>query len=131
MLVLHAALPVVQLLVSPWNLLGLLPIALGIAVDLLAVFQFGVKRTAFLPGHTPRVLVTDGLFRYSRNPMYLGFVLMLIGFAMLLGSLTPMLLIPVFVVIVERAYIRPDEGILRNTFGAAWETYTRHTRRWL
>ena len=75
--------------------------------------------------------MTEGPFRYSRNPMYLGFVLVLAGIGILLGSLTPLFVIPAFAALMDRQFIQMEEQMLRAAFGAKWQDYASRTRRWL
>jgi protein-S-isoprenylcysteine O-methyltransferase Ste14 len=79
----------------------------------------------------PDQLVTDGLYRFSRNPMYLGFALVLIGVWLLLGRLTPLMGVLLFVLVADRWYIAYEECRLVETFGQAFTAYKAHTRRWL
>jgi protein-S-isoprenylcysteine O-methyltransferase Ste14 len=67
----------------------------------------------------------------SRNPMYLGMVLILTGIALLLRSLSPFLVILPFAILLERSFIRVEEGMLARKFGPKWEAYKAKTRRWL
>ena len=76
-------------------------------------------------------MVTRGVYRLSRNPMYLGFVLMLIGVALLLGTVTPYVVVVVFAVVIDRVFTVVEEYMLAKKFGTAWQAYTAHTRRWL
>jgi protein-S-isoprenylcysteine O-methyltransferase Ste14 len=79
----------------------------------------------------PDTLITYGLFRYCRNPMYLGFVLILVGAWMLLGSASPFLGMAVFFLISNCYYILFEEHMLAKKFGAQFEAYASKTRRWI
>ena len=63
--------------------------------------------------------------------MYLGMVLILIGIGVLLKSLSPFLVITLFAILIDRIYIRVEEQMLAETFGAKWQAYKAKTRRWL
>lgn len=63
--------------------------------------------------------------------MYLGFVLILLGLAILLGSLTPFIVVPLFAVLMDRAFIVVEEGMLAEKFGPVWLDYKQRTRRWV
>jgi protein-S-isoprenylcysteine O-methyltransferase Ste14 len=63
--------------------------------------------------------------------MYLGFVLILIGIAVLIRLLTPYVIILVFAILMDRMYIRTEERMLAEEFGTEWQDYRRSTRRWL
>ncbi len=131
MTALHFVLPVAYRIPSPWNLLGLLPLVMGIALNIIADNLFRKVGTAIQPGKESTLLVTNGPFRLSRNPMYLGFVLILTGVAILLGSLMPFLVVPVFVVWIDRTFIPMEERMLADQFEAAWLAYRKKTRRWI
>lgn len=115
----------------PWNWLGLVPLAGGLAVTLTGARQFARERTNIKTFDEPTVLVRNGLFRWSRNPMYLGFALFLAGFGIALGTLVPFLVAPLFVFIADRWYIAFEERAMLRKFGAAYEAYRQSTRRWI
>lgn len=115
MAALHWSAPVVSVIATPWNLVGILPLALGVVLNLMADRAFAKHQTTVKPFEQPRVLVTSGVFRFSRHPMYLGMVLMLIGIALL----------------VDRLFITAEEAMLSATFGEDWANYKRSVRRWL
>jgi protein-S-isoprenylcysteine O-methyltransferase Ste14 len=75
-------------------------------------------------------LVTNGLYKYSWNPMYLGLLVMLIGWDLYLSSLSPLLLLPLFVWILTKQQIIPEEIIMMDKFGQEYEDYQKHVRRW-
>ncbi len=131
MMLLHLFFPVLVLVPAPWHAAGLVPLALGVALNLVAGKSFmrsGNPIRAFEP---PQTLVTGGVYRFSRNPMYLGMVLMLTGIAVLLGSLTPFIIIPVFATAIDRVFIVAEEAVLEQRFGDQWNQYRRTVRRWL
>ncbi|WP_437732677.1 methyltransferase family protein [Sorangium sp. So ce1335] len=127
----HALVPHPSLLPAPYRATGLVPLAIGIAVAVAARAQFARAATEINTFAEPTRLVTGGLFRWSRNPMYLGMALAAVGVAMLSGSAASFLLAAAFVVVVDRWYIAFEERRLRARFGAAYETYARSTRRWI
>jgi protein-S-isoprenylcysteine O-methyltransferase Ste14 len=112
-------------------LLGLLPLILGIAINVIADNLFHQVKTTVRPFEESSVLVTSGPFRWSRNPMYLGFVLILTGIGILLGSLTPFAIVLAFAVLIDRRFIQVEEHMLAAEFGAVWQAYIERTRRWL
>ncbi len=77
-------------------------------------------------------LVTDGLFRISRNPMYLGFILIVAGEMLLLGSLAPLLItIAFWQYLLDRNFVVSEERMLATRFGDEWRNYAASTRRWI
>lgn len=76
-------------------------------------------------------LITDGVFKLSRNPIYLGMTLMLAGLAVWFGALTSVLGVPLFVIYMTRLQIIPEERSLQAQFGEAFSAYCQQTRRWI
>ncbi|HPE60468.1 MAG TPA: isoprenylcysteine carboxylmethyltransferase family protein [Thiolinea sp.] len=126
-------LPLLHWLAEPWNRVGLVLIGLAAVADLWSLGLFFRARTTPNPmrPHKARELVTTGLYRYSRNPMYLGMLVMLGGWWLYLGSLTPGLVLPLFVCIINQVQILPEEAVLAERFGAAYRNYRQRVRRWL
>jgi protein-S-isoprenylcysteine O-methyltransferase Ste14 len=131
MLILHFIFPITKLIPLPWNLLGLISLIAGVALNLIPDGDFRRAGTTVKPFQESSVLLTDGVYGYSRHPMYLGFVLILIGVAILLGSLTPWIIIPIFVVLMEVVFIQVEERMLEEKFGTVWLAYKKKVRRWI
>ncbi len=131
MVALHFLFPVVRIIPPLWNLLGMIPLVLGVIINLIADQAFHKANTTVKPFDESTALIREGVFRISRNPMYLGFVLILIGIALLLRSLTPYVIVVAFAILMDRMYIRVEERMLAEEFGTEWEEYKRNTRRWL
>jgi len=130
MLVLHFLLPVYKIVPIPWNILGVIPLACGIALNLVADKAFRQAQTTVKPFEESSALITTGTFRITRNPMYLGYVLILIGVALILRSLTPYAVVPVFAILMDRELIRAEEQMHERQFGRAWLEYRNKVRRW-
>jgi protein-S-isoprenylcysteine O-methyltransferase Ste14 len=110
---------------------GLLPIIAGIALNLAADRQFKRRGTTVRPFQRSSALIMDGVFRWSRNPMYLGMVLIVAGIALLEGTAIAWIAVAGLAIILDQAFIRREERMLEETFGAEFEAYTQRTRRWL
>jgi protein-S-isoprenylcysteine O-methyltransferase Ste14 len=123
--------PVTQWVVWPWTLVGVLFIVLGFTLTLSAAWQFRIAGTAIKPFEISSTLVTHGMFRYSRNPMYLGLLTILAGTAICLGSLTPVLVPPLFAWLITQRFISNEENILAQRFGEDYLRYKKSTPRWL
>jgi protein-S-isoprenylcysteine O-methyltransferase Ste14 len=130
MLVLHFLFPLTKIIPWPWNLLGIFPLSCGIALNLIADNTFRQAKTTVKPFEESTALVTSGVFRISRHPMYLGFVLCLIGIAVLPGPLMSSFVIPVFAVLMDRVFIQVEERMLEAEFDQAWLDYKAKVRRW-
>ena len=130
-IILNFAFPILHLIPSPWTLVGIIPILAGVLINLSADRAFHQAETTVNPLEIPSTLVSSGPYRLTRNPMYLGFVLLLFGEAVLLGSLSPFLAAPALAVLLDRMFIRMEEQKLAQKFGSAWLEYKSHSRRWL
>ncbi len=125
--------PVAQLISSPWNDVGIVVMLLAIFLDFSSLYLFFKKRTTpnpMKPEFTTG-LVTNGLYKISRNPMYLGMLIILFGFAIFLGNLTSFLVLPAFYIVITEMQIKPEERILEKKFGKEFLDYKNKVRRWL
>lgn len=116
-----------------WHWLALLPLSAGLAVMLAAVRRFRRHRTTvnpFTPDKSSH-LVQDGIFRYSRNPMYLGMALLLAAWAVWLAQVCAVPGIALFAAYIQIFQIRREEQALSALFGDTYRDYCRRTRRWL
>ena len=104
---------------------------LGLILLGLASLSFLRARTTIVPHNTPSALITGGLYRVSRNPIYLGDALILSGVALKYGAVTGLILLPGFLWIITRRFILPEEARLRAAFGPQAEQFFQRTRRWL
>lgn len=126
-------LPLATLSFSGVHWLSLVLVLLGIAVALAGVLAFRQHATTVNPMNPDRstTVVRDGIYRYTRNPMYLGFVLALLGWGLYLGQASALLLLIPFIGWLTRFQVVPEERALRRQFGADYEDYRRHVRRWI
>jgi protein-S-isoprenylcysteine O-methyltransferase Ste14 len=125
--------PMLAVIVAPWRLAGWCVIAVALIPAATAIAQFVRARTTINP-HRPdetAALVTGGIYRWTRNPMYLGLLILLVGWAIRLGSLSPFLIPPLFALVIEQVQILPEERLLRARFGADYDRYCRVVGRWL
>lgn len=108
-------------------------VVLGGAMAIAGVIAFREKRTTVNP-LTPSAssfVVSGGVYRVSRNPMYLGFLLALAGWAVYLSNAGAALLLPVFVTYITQYQIKPEERALLEKFGSEFAQYMSRVRRWL
>lgn len=126
-------LPLGNLIPKPWNYSGILIAILSFLADLTSLWAFLKARTTVNPlrPNKTQQLVTSGLYRYTRNPMYLGLLIILLGWAIYLGALTPFLLLPAFVWVITRMQILPEEAMLQAKFGKTYSDYQQRVPRWL
>lgn len=131
MAALDRSLPLVRIFSLRWAHLGLVPIILGTLLGALAYFGFVKAGTPVVPFARSTALVTTGLYRFTRNPMYMGLVLILVGVATMLGTASPWLPIPLFVWIIQANFIHGEERFLEELFGQQYLAYKSRVRRWL
>lgn len=114
-----------------WQMLGSGVILLGLGMLVVAGGLFKKAETELIPFREVSALVTSGVYRFTRNPMYLGMALVLLGCAMTVGAATAFLVPPLFMIIIEVRYIRPEESMLRGLFPSEYPAYCERVRRWL
>mgnify|MGYP002664006054 CR=1 FL=1 len=104
----------------------------GLSFDVLGLSVFRKMRSTVNPLKPQRstALVTCGVYRVTRNPMYVGMALLLLAWAMYLSALLPFVGPAIFVAYITRFQIRPEERILKGLFGAEYLAYTAGVRRW-
>jgi len=131
MVALHWLVPIAQLIAWPWSLAGSVLVVAGIALAVAAERRFKRAGTAVRPFEPSTALVEGGPFRFTRNPMYLGMVLVLAGASILLGSLSPLCVLPAFVWLLHARFVVHEEAHMERHFGERYLAYKRGVRRWL
>jgi protein-S-isoprenylcysteine O-methyltransferase Ste14 len=131
MAALHFALPGPRLVEGGWRLLGVPLAILGAWLNIWADAWFKRVGTEIKPFRESKRVVTEGPFRFSRNPMYLGFLGILAGAAILAGTLAPMLVVIVMAWLFSAHFVVPEERHLEEQFGDSFREYKARVRRWL
>ena len=105
----------------------------GVCVAMLGVASFRRARTTVNPLQPEKstALVMSGIYRYTRNPMYLGLLLVLLGWAFFLANALAFVFLPVFILYMNRFQIEPEERVLASVFGQDFMAYLSKVRRWL
>lgn len=111
--------------------LGALLIGAGLVAIAWSALWFWRKKTTIEPHHDPSVLIVEGPYRFSRNPIYLGLLVILTGYVLWLGALSPVPLPVLFFAVLTRRFVEPEEDRLRQAFGAEAQRYLNGTRRWM
>lgn len=128
---LHKWLPVATVLPAPWHWGGVVFIVAGLAVMAGPVLAFNRSDTTIVPFEESSALVTGGMYRYTRNPMYVSMVLILVGVAALTGNLSPFIVPLLFVPVLNVRVIRHEEVMLEERFGDEYLEYKKKVGRWL
>ncbi len=131
MIALHRLLPIARIVPWPWSLVGAVAIVGGIALAIWGERRFKRAGTAVRPFAPSSALVEDGPFRFTRNPMYLGMLLVLAGLFLLLGALSPLIVLPAFLWLLQTRFVVHEEAHMQRHFGARYQDYRRRVRRWL
>ena len=133
-------------LASVWSLGQLLPLPLfggvgkglgialgvgGLVLMVLAVQEMRRARTTVIPHRVPAALVTGGVFRFSRNPIYLGDSLLLLGATFYFDAVAGIVLVPLFMKVIEKRFIFAEEARLRAGFGENYDRWASVVRRWV
>jgi len=106
-------------------------VAAGLILMAAAAREFARLRTTIVPHRAPAALVTGGVYRLSRNPIYLGDLAILAGLALVWGAWPALLLVPLLGRVLARRFIRPEEARLAAAFPAAFAAWAGRVRRWV
>jgi len=130
-LAMHYLLPIKQIINPPYNWLGFLFFAIGGILNIWADQIFKKSQTTIKPGEEPSVFIQTGPYKISRNPMYLGVTLLLIGIGFILGSITSFIGFILFIILMEIIFIQEEERTLLAKFGEEYKAYKQKVRRWI
>lgn len=123
--------PVSEIVPEMIRYLGAIPGLAAVWIVVQSARLFQKQETTVMPYERSSALVTDGFYEHSRNPMYLAMLLLLVGVAWLLGSITAFLPVPFMYLVLRYRVITVEEGMLEETFGDEYLEYKRKVRRWL
>ncbi len=127
----HFIFPVKKIIHPPYTYSGIIFIAAGVALNIWADVMFKKDKTTVKPHEEPTKLKTSGPFRISRHPMYLGMAMVLLGLAVVLGSLITFIFPAGFIIIADFVFISFEEKNLERIFGKEYFDYRQKVRRWL
>ncbi len=116
---------------TPLRLAGMPIVLIGLLIGFSGFSAILRANTTLNPHGTVTSVVTSGIYRFTRNPMYLGFMFMVIGFPLANGTLWGLILAPFFVLTMNRLVIEKEEAYLEKKFGDAYTSFKRRVRRWL
>lgn len=130
-IVFHYLLPVKEIVITPYNYLGIIFILIGLILNIWADAMFKKAKTTVKPDETPSKMVTSGPFCISRHPMYLGMLLILLGTALVMGSVIVFLAPVAFVMIIQVFFVGMEEQSMERVFGDAYLRYKKKVRQWI
>jgi len=111
--------------------LGWLLILLGLAIATVSIAMFRRHKTTVIPKNIPSAMITNGPYRYSRNPIYLADASILLGFIVLKGSILGLIFLPLFIMVIQSRFIRGEEAGLAAEFPDQFKAFCASTRRWI
>jgi len=124
-------LPLVQIVQTPYRYAGILLIGIGIWLNIWGDGLFKREKTTIKPFEQSSVLIVEGPFRFSRHPMYLGMVAILLGVAIICGSLITFVAPITFFIIMSVVFVPVEEKAMEVTFGNEYLEYKARVRQWL
>lgn len=110
---------------------GGIALGAGLLLMLLAVAEMRRHRTTIMPHEVPQQLVQTGIYSRTRNPIYLGDALILLGLILRWDAVLSLPLVPIFVWIIERRFVVPEENRMRRVFRMEFARYCNKARRWI
>ena len=129
--VLSQLFPVSRIFIFPYNLLGLLLVGTGLYLSYQSVMLLKAHKTTIKPGENPSSLVIGCPYHYSRNPIYLGDIMLITGIAIILSDVTALLSPIIFFLVINSVVIPHEEKNLTRNFGHDYERYKKEVRRWI
>jgi protein-S-isoprenylcysteine O-methyltransferase Ste14 len=111
--------------------IGLTMAFIGLLLGIAAFIEFQKAQTTLDPHGSTKQLVTSGIYRFTRNPIYLGFLLVVVGFPLYLGLYWGIIVAPVFIFLMNHLVIQHEEAYLEKKFGETYGDYRSRVRRWL
>jgi protein-S-isoprenylcysteine O-methyltransferase Ste14 len=129
--ILNWALPLAFIPKLPAEIAGIIIVVLGFLIGVSGIIVMRSAHTSPDPRKPTAALVEKGVFRYTRNPLYLSMFVLFVGIGVFMNVLWLILLFPLLFVVVERWAVKPEEFYLERTFGDAYLQYKKRVPRWI
>lgn len=123
--------PLQPLIAPHWQYLGVGLMFAAFLTMMLIARKFSRRQTTIIPDGKPSELMEDGLFAYSRNPIYVAMTVLLLGSGLAVGQVWGLLVVPIFILLVQRMWIVKEEENLEEEFGQMYRNYKAKVRRWV
>lgn len=127
----HFVFPIARVVFPPYNYAGVVFVVFGVVINLWADNLFKKNNTTVKPHESPTSFIASGPFSFSRHPMYLGMMAILMGAAVFLGSITSFVFPLAFVVLMESEFIPLEDKAMSERFGSEYADYKKRVRRWM
>lgn len=131
MMILHNYLPILTIIPAGYRRIGSMLLLPGLWMSFSASRQFSREKTSIDTFGEPEKLITNGWFRFTRNPIYLGYASSISGVWIMTGSLSPLVGIIIFFLVSNLYYIPYEEHAMNIRFGSEFEKYKKRVRKWL
>ena len=111
--------------------IGIVVVFLGFFIFISSLMAFRINKTTMIPFQDSSFLITNGIYKYTRNPMYLGMLFVQFGIAIYFGSISPFIIPFLFIPIMNSRIIQHEEVILEKQFGESYMIFKNSVRRWI
>ena len=123
--------PQLNIVKNPYNKIGIIILVMGLSLTFYSFYLFKKNKTPILPGEKPKFIVMEGPYKFTRNPMYLGVSIALLGAAVYFGNLLSFLSPIIFFLAMNYYYVPFEEKLMENLFGKKYTNYRKKVRRWV
>jgi len=127
---LHKLLPI-MIIFEKMDWIGIVMGFLGFFIFTGSTLLFRINKTTMIPFQDPSFLITNGIYKYTRNPMYLGMLFVQFGIAIYFGSISPFIIPFLFIPIMNSRIIQHEEVMLEKQFGESYIIFKNSVRRWI
>ena len=127
---LHKLLPI-MIIFEKMYWIGIVMGFLGFFISTGSILLFRINKTTMIPFQDPSFLITNGIYKYTRNPMYLGMLFVQFGIAIYFGSISPFIIPFLFIPIMNSRIIQHEEVMLEKQFGESYIIFKNSVRRWI
>ena len=123
--------PQFRFVYGSFRYIGLIIFVTGLSITFFSFYLFKKNKTPILPGQKPTFMVAVGPYKFTRNPMYLGVTLALLGISIYIGNLLSLFSPLIFFIAMNLVYIPFEEKLMKNLFGKKYLEYKNKVRRWI
>ena len=123
--------PQFRFVYGSFRYIGLIIFVTGLSITFFSFYLFKKNKTPILPGQKPTFMVAVGPYKFTRNPMYLGVTLALLGISIYIGNLLSLFSPLIFFIVMNLVYIPFEEKLMENLFGKQYFDYKKKVRRWI
>lgn len=123
--------PQFEFIRKPYNNIGIIVLIGGLSITFYSFYLFRKNKTPIIPGQKPTFMVIEGVYKLTRNPMYLGVTIALLGFAAYFGNYLSFLSPLIFFLIINYYFVPREEKLMESLFGRKYLDYKKKVRRWV